>query len=102
MAKKTTHIVPLCHRCEHRARHLERGCDGPRYQCALSSAIISCYMYRPVVPLVIKSNKGDTRPLAGPGAFSSRAHAIAVADGLEPVMVKYRGGHVIVYKVPLH
>jgi len=82
--KKDTDRLQLCWRCEHRARWWETGGKHqPRYECGQSdSAVHACYMFQPCKPVVIErllSYKDDPRPLA-PGYFSTRFHAVAVAE----------------------
>lgn len=72
-------FLPLCYRCEYRALFHETGA-GPRYECSLDTAVCGCYMYRPVVPLVIESDSGDNRPLGGPSMISARSHAVSLGD----------------------
>jgi hypothetical protein len=67
-------MLPLCHRCEHRVCFLESG-HGPRCECHQEGAVNSCYMYRPVLPLVLKPNKGEDRPLGAAWAFAGRGHS---------------------------
>jgi len=70
--------LPLCHRCEHRAVFLETG-HGPRYECQQAGAVASCYMFRPVIPLVLHRDKGDRRGLMDGCMWSARAHAVGHA-----------------------
>lgn len=72
--------MSLCYRCEHRARYLElntRGNKGPRprHQCGdIERSVISCYMYRPVKPVVLtKDPPDDLRPMFGPFMVSARS-----------------------------
>lgn len=78
---KDRHIeyLPLCHRCEFRARFLETG-DQPRYECGQPGAVASCYMFAPVKPLVMEADNSDRRPLGGPWMISARRHAVALGD----------------------
>jgi len=71
----------LCWRCEHRARFHETG-HRPRCECGdVTSSNWSCYMYRPVQPIVIQANDNvDPRPLGGPAFFSSRGHRVGMGD----------------------
>jgi hypothetical protein len=65
--------LPLCYRCEHRARYHETG-HGPRCECGdTNSATCGCYMYAPVAPLVLRRSKGDRR------RFGYRTQAVSVA-----------------------
>jgi len=67
--------IPLCHRCEHRAVFMETG-GGPRCECQQrDSAVWSCYMYKPVMPLTLVRNSGDRRPQVAGYMLSSRQHA---------------------------
>jgi hypothetical protein len=71
--------IPLCNRCEHRARFHESG-KGPRYECSQTQqAVDSCYMYEPVTPVVLKRNPGDRRPTLVGWLFSARCHAVGLA-----------------------
>lgn len=71
----------LCFRCEHRARFLEDG-SRPRYECGdVKSNKYVCYMYRPVLPVVLdKLDKTDKRPQFGPPMISSRSMFVRVAE----------------------
>lgn len=70
----------LCYRCEHRARYHETG-ERPRFECGdIGTAFISCYMYIPVKPFVIKKDDGDKRDAFGPSFIAARCHAVDVAD----------------------
>jgi hypothetical protein len=93
--------LPLCYRCEHRAAFNETKL-GPRYECGVvSQSVYSCYMYRPVFPVIIKPDKGEKRDIAAPIAISARCHGIAIADDLELVLTKHRGGYVmLMHRVP--
>lgn len=73
-----TESIPLCHRCEHRAVFLEIA-SGPRWECQQTFPVCSCYMYRPVIPLVLQKVKGDRRPLLTGTLFSARTHAVRLA-----------------------
>ena len=79
----------LCFRCEYRARALESG-SGPRYECTYLSkggkpqGVSSCYLYRPVSPLVLSRTPGDLRSPFGPAMCCARSCAVSVAQ------VKYR------------
>lgn len=64
--------IGLCYRCEYRAQYLEKDIR-PRMECGEpSSAVMSCYMFRPVKPVVLKPRSRDNRPICGPAAFSAR------------------------------
>jgi hypothetical protein len=66
----------LCYRCDHRALFLETDIQ-PRCECGdVERSVHSCYMYRPVKPVTVSRNKGDSRPLI-PGLFSARFHKCA-------------------------
>ena len=68
----------LCFRCEHRARYHETG-RGPRCECqSEKQAVYSCYMYRPVNPVVLAPNEGDDRPMFAGSMFSGRSHFVRV------------------------
>jgi len=90
-----TELISLCYRCEHRARFLETG-ERPRYQCKTDGAAWSCYMYKPVKPLIMARNKGDRRPMFSGIAFSARSHAIGIAKG-EYQVIKQGKGKAIFY-----
>jgi len=79
-------MIGLCHRCEHRVKFLEHRGAGrapcPRVQCGQTGAVVSCYMYRPVRPLILKkSNDDDPRPEIGPAMLTSRSTPIRSAEG---------------------
>ena len=86
----------LCHRCEWRADYKETG-NRPRYECGMDTAVVSCYMYRPVAPLILKRNKGDRRPPLAGAMLSARMYAIGVADG-EYTAIKRKNGIVAYWR----
>ena len=76
----------LCFRCEFRARYLEKKQEvgeatAPRFECHMvEQSVHSCYMFRPVKPLVIEKNDSEKqlpidRPIGG-GMIGSRIHAV--------------------------
>lgn len=77
MTTKEKNDTGLCFRCEHRARFLELG-FAPRCECgAIEQAVCSCYMYKPVLPVLLRPNEGDRRPISGmPTMLSGRAHRV--------------------------
>jgi len=100
MEKNKQCVVPLCHRCEHRALWYEtKGTHRPRFECAgmelgqqVPPAVYSCYMYQPIKPVVISSNKGDDRPLMPIFShFSGRSSGVRVAAGTINIR-KYKDG----------
>jgi hypothetical protein len=74
-------FVGLCHRCEHRATFKEKGL-APRCECGSNNAVYSCYMYRPVAPLVLEPKQGERRSLLAMWTVSGRA----VSCGPDPSM----------------
>jgi len=90
--------LPLCFRCEHRARFHETG-NGPKYECGDRGAIHSCYMYEPVAPMVMRRNDGDRRVSPGPWFLAARAHALSIA-ACKVRVVRRRAGWVQ-WKEPL-
>lgn len=97
--KEEDRPVPLCYRCEWRAQAHETE-HGPRYECTeTGSAVVGCYMYRPVRPVVLKRQAGDRRPIDGPPIVSARSYGVALAPG-EPVARKLRGGRLLVWWQP--
>lgn len=88
MTKSIKKIMPLCYRCEYRARAWEEkqktgSPNGPRSECScLESATVSCYMFRPVCSVILrKSDKTDKRPLSL-GVLSARVNAVGVIDSV--------------------
>ncbi len=77
MKKKTEkEYASLCYRCEHRARHCEDSNYQPRWECGdIKRAVCSCYMFKPVMPLVLRPSEGDKRPFLGPWMISARTNA---------------------------
>jgi len=70
----------LCYRCDARAEFLENG-YGPRYECGqVNSAKYSCYMYRPVKPVLLVRNSNDNRPQFVSYQMSARSHANGFTD----------------------
>jgi hypothetical protein len=72
----------LCFRCEYRAKYLEEGIQ-PRCECGMANAsVISCYMYKPVCPVILTPlNKKDKRPRFVGAMLSSREKFERIADG---------------------
>lgn len=87
-------IIGLCHRCEYRASFLDGGAR-PRYQCGdKGKTVIGCYMYLPVIPLVVSPLKGEKRPVFGPPMIAGRVEPVRVATTKEVKAVagKVKGG----------
>ena len=92
-------MIGLCYRCEYRAQYLETG-SKPRYECGEPNfCSISCYMYRPVAPIAVKSSSGDKRPLFGMWAVSARVERIADTETLTLLAKKVKKGWLL-YWVP--
>jgi len=75
----------LCFRCEHRAKFLEKGIR-PRYECGeIEDSKFSCYMFKPVKPVVTAKLGDDDRPKYAGSLFSARSRFVEVAQdvGLE-------------------
>jgi len=88
----------LCYRCEHRARFLETGVR-PRYECGnTESSNYACYMYRPVMPVLLKKQKEDTREQFAGWAFSARSEAVGMPD--MELSVKHQDGGSLLYWKP--
>jgi len=89
----------LCFRCEHRALWMETKSRRPRCECGdEKSSRYSCYMYQPVVPLVLEKDKGESRALGIGWALTGRGHAVGL-----PVVIphlKTKGKSVLIYNVP--
>ena len=69
---------PLCYRCEHRAVGMEEG-RGPRHECWHEGAKVSCYMYKPVRPLVLEAD--GERDITLPPILAGRAHSTRLMPG---------------------
>ena len=82
----------LCYRCEYRALFFEEN-YGARSECQHGGAAVgSCYMFKPVAPIVIKKRKDDKRPALGPWAISARMERVQVDPRLECVIKKTKKG----------
>jgi hypothetical protein len=80
--KVITKHQTLCFRCERRAEFLESG-HGPRCECKdRDKAVSSCYMYRPVRPVVLAANSGEKRPVVAGSMLSGRSHAVGFFGAL--------------------
>jgi len=90
-------IKGLCYRCEYRASYHETG-RHPRLECANNNSVISCYMYLPVKPLIVKRNKEDNRPLFPP-AISARTQIVNLAKDIECTYRKTKRGYLF-YWIP--
>jgi len=88
----------LCFRCEHRAVFHESNI-APRVECGSKIAVHSCYMYRPVVPLVLApQDRKDKRPFLGPAMIASRTVSIGVSQGSYRYVLQ--GDGIVVYWKP--
>jgi len=88
----------LCFRCEHRALFLESG-YRPRFECGeVNHSNYVCYMYRPVIPCILKKHDGDKRPQFAGYMLSARS----ISAGLPNVEHRYKklNSGVCVYVVP--
>lgn len=98
-----TNNVSLCFRCEHRALwHESNGEWKPRCECGdYKISKFTCYMYRPVKPVVLeKLDKKDRRSVFSPALFSARSCiAKKQKDIFELNAHKGRGWHVFFWKV---
>ena len=82
----------LCYRCEYRALYFEEG-YGSRSECQQSGAAVgSCYMFKPVAPIVLKRLKGDNRPALAAWMISARMERVQVEPRLECVTKKTKKG----------
>ena len=89
----------LCFRCEHRALWLETKTHRPRYECGdEKSSKYSCYMYQPVVPLVLEKDKGESRALGIGWALAGRGHAVGLPVVIPDLLKK--GKSVLRYYTP--
>ena len=86
--KKEKENIGLCFRCEHRARYLETN-QRPRLECSLTDkSVYSCYMYRPVKPVILEKNKNDRRYQLAPMMMSARSHVYRLPkDGDEIILI---------------
>ena len=87
----------LCYRCEYRSQFKETG-EGPRYECKTDSSVYSCYMYRPVRPVLLVRDRDDRRPIAGPWAFSARAHRPDREPKVELFIEKQKLGYLLYWR----
>ena len=76
--------IGLCYRCEHRAVFNETIKSPhptmPRMQCGdVGVNVIGCYMYRPVLPVILRKDKDDPRPQFAGAMISSRSEVNRVA-----------------------
>ena len=111
----------LCHRCDHWARFLE-GKGRPRFECGdvvhschecngtgeykdkkctncngsgyILNTKHSCYMYKPVQPIVIAKDKDDNRPQFAGSIISARSHGVELAD-MNITLQEYSNGNAI-------
>jgi DNA-directed RNA polymerase subunit RPC12/RpoP len=100
----------LCNRCETRAEHFETG-SQPRCECgsvelvkadkddvvaascphcngrvrAKPQAVVGCYMYRPVRPVVLQKRAGDGRPQFSEAMVSARSEGVRTACSKEDI-----------------
>lgn len=92
----------LCFRCEHRAMFLERGMQ-PRCECGdVEGTVCSCYMYKPVRPVLLDRNEGDDRPRFAGAMIAARERCVGVAErdvDIELGLVE-RNGRAMLYWKP--
>lgn len=91
----------LCFRCEWRAKYCEEG-HAPRYECGqIEDVMCSCYMYKPVMPVVLKPNQNDNRPFIGTvgNIFSGRSHYISLIEPKYKMIINDDGTYMI-YVIP--
>jgi len=70
----------LCYRCEFRALFLENKI-GPRMECQnIENSVTSCYMYRPVIPVILHAREGEIRPFIAPPMLAARSIRKGLAD----------------------
>lgn len=70
--------IGFCYRCEYRAAFLETG-HGPRCECKdTAMSVCGCYMYRPVLPVVMVPAHNETRPIFGPTMIAGRSRSLRV------------------------
>jgi hypothetical protein len=93
--------VGLCFRCEERALYLETG-HGSRCECQSPTVnVASCYMYKPVRPVITQVAKGYAkRPRLGPTALSAREEGVAVATDMELQVAEYSKKRICLYWEP--
>jgi hypothetical protein len=89
--------IGLCHRCEHRAVFYETG-RRPRMECGdVGRACSACYMFHPVVPLVLQAmDPKDSRPLFGPAVIASRVVSHRKAETKATAMPLGKGEFLVV------
>ena len=109
--------APLCWRCDHRIAFVERvDAEGisfanltvenrphcPRYECGdLGASVAGCYMYRPVVPVIIERDTGERRQLFAGAMIAARAHGVTPKRGREwKTRVIKDGSHYWLYWIP--
>jgi len=85
----------LCTRCEHRAAFYEIA-TGPRYECQdITTSVISCYMYLPVRPVVLKKLKGDKRPIDAGWLFAARLEGTRLDSSLRLITRIENNGEIV-------
>ena len=90
----------LCFRCEHRAAFWETG-HGPRCECGdVDSCVVGCYMYCPVLPVLLARDKGDRRPQFAGSMLSARSHFAGLPNDMMRHLKTYRGRGNCLYWAP--
>lgn len=79
----TNKIIGLCFRCENRANVLEKKAIASRCECKdIERAVVSCYMYTPIKPVVTEpAYKNDIRPRFAGAMISKREKFSEIMDG---------------------
>ena len=71
----------------------------PRYECGeIESAKFSCYMYRPVMPVLLKKQKEDKREQFAGWMLSARSEAAGMPE--MELAAKYKKSGSLLYWIP--
>ena len=91
----------LCFRCESRAKFLETKIAS-RCECSkIDQAVVGCYMYSPVIPVILKKNKDDDRPQFAGYMLSARSRGIklpVIETEIDLDVKEFKDGNMLFWK----
>ena len=101
-------LVGLCRRCEHRQRILDAMAEGkewtaPRCECGdVAHAVVGCYMYLPTLPVIVRTERHEKRPVFAAYMIAGRVEGVRVAtrDDVGLALANSEDGYIIPYIKP--
>ncbi len=101
-------LVGLCRRCEHRQRILDAMAEqgewtAPRCECGdVAHAVVGCYMYLPTLPVIVRPERREKRPVFAAYMIAGRVEGVRVAtrDDVGLALATSSDGYIIPYIKP--